>query len=101
MIGIFLDNAIKYSNEKGTITLNLKKQGKKKAISIKNTLDYIEVGNHDILFERFYRADNSRNSESGGYGIGLSLAKSIINIHKGTVTALSRDKNSIEFKIIL
>ncbi|EHL17488.1 hypothetical protein HMPREF9628_00598 [Peptoanaerobacter stomatis] len=101
MIGIFLDNAIKYSNEKGTITLNLKKQGKKKALSIKNTLDYIEVGNHDILFERFYRADNSRNSESGGYGIGLSLAKSIINIHKGTVTALSRDKNSIEFKIIL
>ncbi|MGP1411016.1 MAG: sensor histidine kinase [Peptoanaerobacter stomatis] len=101
MIGIFLDNAIKYSNEKGTITLNLKKQGKKKAISIKNTLDYIEVGNHDILFERFYRADNSRNSESGGYGIGLSLAKSIINIHKGTVTTLSRDKNSIEFKIIL
>ena len=101
MIGIFLDNAIKYSNEKGTITLKLKKQGKKKAISIKNTLDYIEVGNHDILFERFYRADNSRNSESGGYGIGLSLAKSIINIHKGTVTALSRDKNSIEFKIIL
>ena len=101
MIGIFLDNAIKYSNEKGTITLNLKKQGKKKSLSIKNTLDYIEVGNHDILFERFYRADNSRNSESGGYGIGLSLAKSIINIHKGTVIALSRDKNSIEFKIIL
>jgi hypothetical protein len=101
MIGIFLDNAIKYSNEKGTITLNLKKQGKKKALSIKNTLDYIEVGNHDILFERFYRADNSRNSASGGYGIGLSLAKSIINIHKGTVTAISRDKNSIEFKIIL
>lgn len=100
MIGIFLDNAIKYSKENDDINLSLKKQGKKIEIIIKNKVENISSGNYDILFERFYRLDSSRNSDTGGYGIGLSLAKAIITMHKGKVSAKVQE-DKIEFKIIL
>lgn len=61
----------------------------------------IEKGKHDELFERFYRADSSRNSETGGHGIGLSVVKAIANAHKGKAICYSNDENSITFKITL
>ncbi|WP_443721701.1 ATP-binding protein [Ruminococcus sp.] len=53
------------------------------------------------MFERFYRADSSRNSETGGHGIGLSVVKAIANAHKGKAACYSNDENSITFKITL
>ena len=59
----------------------------------------MKQGNQDILFERFYRADSSRNSQTGGTGIGLSVAKAVVLNHKGKISAFSRDGKSLEIKI--
>ena len=56
-------------------------------------------GNMDILFERFYRLDSSRNSKTGGSGIGLSIVKSIVDAHKGSINAKAIKGESIEFEI--
>lgn len=83
------------------IRLSLKKKGKKAEICLWNLADHLEQGNQDVLFERFYRPDSSRNSAKGGSGIGLSIARSIVEIHKGKITAVSRDGKSIEFKAVI
>ena len=99
MIGIFLDNAIKYSSEDSVIFVSL---SPKKKIVIRNRAKGLEKDkNYDELFERFYRMDSSRNSSTGGYGIGLSLAKSIITMHKGKVSARSVGDDIMEFEIRL
>lgn len=101
LISLLLDNAMKYSNERGTIELNFRKNGKNREITVKNTVTEIKPGKLDILFERFYRADLSRNSETGGYGIGLSAAKAIVAAHKGKIHARSSDGKSVTFNVIL
>lgn len=101
VISLLLDNAMKYSNEGGEICLSLEWSGKNRILKFYNTVESIELGNKDILFERFYRADDSRSTKTGGYGIGLSVVKAIVLSHKGKVTAHSRDNHSIEFTIQL
>ena len=101
MFSLLLDNATKYCVEYGTIEITFKKKGKRVEIILKNDVENIEKGNHDILFERFYRLDSSRQSSSGGSGIGLSIVKSIVDIHKGKIHAHSQNEKSIEFHIIL
>lgn len=101
LIGILLDNAIKYSINNGEIRISLKQKGKKASIVVSNPTEEIAKGNLDILFERFYRTDSSRNSETGGSGIGLSVAKSIVNAHKGKITAFSEDGKSLRITIEL
>ena len=102
MIGIFLDNAVKYSLENNTILVKLKNNNKKKIITIENKAENIEKNkNYDFLFERFYRMDSSRNSSTGGHGVGLSLAKSIVTMHKGKVVAISDENANLKFIIEL
>lgn len=98
---LMLDNAFKYSDENGTISLNINKNGKNIKINMFNTVEKIENGSLNILFERFYRLDSSRNSQTGGQGIGLSVVKAIIESHKGKINAYSSDGKSINFMIIL
>ena len=64
-------------------------------LRVTNTVDEIKKGNNEVLFERFYRADSSRNSSTGGHGIGLSVAKAIVLAHKGKITAFSPDGRSL------
>lgn len=101
LISILLDNAIKYSDADGAIRIKLNKTGKNNRIKVWNTVANISTGKHDELFERFLRLDKSRNSKSGGFGIGLSVAYAIVNAHKGKITAESHDGKSIVFTIIL
>ncbi len=101
LFSILLDNAMKYSDKNGTINLTLSTSGKNKEIRVYNTVDFIEKGKHDEFFERFYRADASRNSKTGGHGIGLSSAKAIVTAHKGRISAYSADNKSIVFTVIL
>ncbi len=101
MLTLLLDNAVKYSSENGVIRLTLRKTEKHVELVLWNTVPEIRQGNQDILFERFYRPDSSRNSETGGYGIGLSVAKAIVTAHKGKIHARSGDGKSIEFQIVL
>ena len=98
---LLLDNAFKYSNENGTIALSLLKKQDKRVITVTNTVDAIEKGNHKEYFDRFYRGDLSRNSETGGFGIGLSLAKSIVTKHRGRMTAKSDDEHSFTIEVTL
>lgn len=91
LTSILLENAAKYAREESVIQCSLKKQGKKYIIEVCNEADNIEQGKLDVFFERFYRADSSRNSRTGGHGIGLSIAKAIVKKHKGKIHAQSPD----------
>lgn len=109
MLSLLLDNALKYTSRQGEIRLKLEMQkGTRKdgrvCLTVWNTVDEesgIVPGRQDALFERFYRTDASRNSRTGGSGIGLSIVKTIVERHRGTITAESEDGRSICFTIIL
>ena len=101
LIIIFLDNAIKYSDEKGNIKITAEKQGKNVKLQFMNTCDNLKAINTNKIFDRFYREDKSRNKKKDGYGIGLSMAKSIVDIHRGKVFANITKDNYICFTVIL
>jgi len=101
LVSILLDNANKYALDNTEIKLSLKCHNKKYIIELRNQTNPIEPGNHNNLFERFYRTDTSRNSQTAGYGIGLSIAKAIVNKHKGKIKAYSEDGNSMTFSAYL
>ena len=100
-IALLMDNALKYTNEQGQISISLKKTVKGIALRFKNTADSVKEGNNNEIFERFYRSEQSRNSKTGGHGIGLSVVKAIISAHKGKISAYSSDGKSMEFLIVL
>ena len=99
--GILMDNAVKYSSGKGNITLTLKKKGKKILLEVYNDAEELPKGKLDVLFERFYRLDSSRNSGTGGSGIGLSVAKAIVQAHKGKITAENKTGNGLTITVLL
>ena len=101
LIIIFLDNAIKYSDEKGKIKITAEKQGKNVKIQFMNTCENPKSININKIFDRFYREDKSRNKKKDGYGIGLSMAKSIVDIHKGKISASITKNNYVCFTVIL
>ncbi len=102
LMTILLDNAIKYSPEGSTILIHAEKRGKYIYLSVQNeTVDTIDKHNLALLFERFYRTDSSRNTKTGGYGIGLSIAKAIVNTHGGKIQAGSEDGHSLCISVSL
>lgn len=101
LISILCDNAIKYSDENGIISLNLYKSGKGICLDCYNTCEHIDPDTASKLFDRFYRADSSRSRETGGYGIGLSVAKAIVERHKGKIRALTSGTKEITFRVNL
>lgn len=101
LISILLENALKYSGENGTIKLTAEKKGKNIYIMVYNTAHFIKRKNLEQLFDRFYRTDESRNSQTGGYGIGLSIAKAVVSAHKGKITASTQDEKSLLITVIL
>lgn len=102
LVSILLDNALKYSPDNGVVSLVLKKQGKMLQLSVFNTTEStIRKENTNLLFERFYRMDSSRNSRTGGYGIGLSAAKAIVDAHGGKIQARTADGHSLQMIVTL
>ena len=100
LISILTDNAIKYAAKPSTITVRLKNRGRSGALlEIANRCDKMPAGDLDRLFERFYRADASRARQSGGYGIGLSVAQAIAQTHKAKLTARREDEHTICFAV--
>lgn len=89
LFSILMDNAIKHSNKNGKIYVDLFVDKNKVKLKVKNTGEGIEEKYLDKIFERFYRVDTSRVRETGGYGLGLSIAKSIVEQHKGKIYAQS------------
>ena len=101
LFSILLDNAVKYADEKARISVNAKKNGKYIQIEVRNPAENMKKGMHMDLFERFYRADASHNSATGGHGIGLSNAQAIVELHKGKMKAGSPADGEICFSIRL
>lgn len=98
-VALLCDNAIKYA--KSYVKISLSQTGGGKEIRFINDADGLKQGNLNKLFDRFYRADGSRNSQTGGHGIGLSVVKSVVTANKGKITAASPDGKSVEFIITL
>ena len=99
LVGILMDNAIKYCDQGGEISVSLRR-GKRVSLTVENT--YSAVGDIELhrLFDRFYRADKARRF-TGGYGVGLSMAKAIVEKHKGEITAYRKGGTHIGFKVVL
>ncbi|MDO7787333.1 sensor histidine kinase [Desulforamulus aquiferis] len=99
LIGILLDNACKYADEKGIVTVTLGREQKKVTLRINNTGTPISAEDLPHIFERFYRADKSRARELGGYGLGLAIAKSIVENHHAKITADSTENLGTTFTV--
>lgn len=101
LAAILLDNAVKYTDEGGRIGISLIKKGRGCLLEVCNTCESVPQGDLSRLFDRFYRADESRSRESGGYGIGLSIAQAIVKTHGGKISAGRKDENTIRFSVEL
>lgn len=89
VVMILLDNAIKYTNPKGSIDLTLKRRHHEITLTVTNSGEGIPPEHLGRIFDRFYRADPSRSRKQGGFGLGLAIAKSIVEQHKGKLYARS------------
>ena len=90
LLSILLDNALKYTPDDGEVEIALKKEGRMIRLSVSNTIAHpMERETLGRLFDRFYRGDQSRSSQTGSYGLGLSIAKGIVLAHRGKIRAES------------
>ncbi len=101
MISILLDNAVRYSEEGGEIRLRVYRRYNKICLEVFNTCHLMEDADPERWFDRFYRPDESRSANTGGTGIGLSMAQAIAEAHGGRITAESPDKNQILFRVLI
>ena len=102
LVSILLENAVKYSDESEPIKVSLKKDGRNCTLEVSNRTAE-EVSNESLahVFERFYRTDESRNSATGGHGIGLSMASAIVSAHKGKISARTTDGHDFTVSAVL
>ena len=94
LTSILLDNAAKYSPAGGTVTIDLSSNKKNAVLTVFNATE-TRINKDDLphVFDRFYRTDASRNSATGGHGIGLSIAKAIVGAHDGKIIAETKSGN--------
>lgn len=96
LVSILMDNAVKYAPEKGRIRLRLEKEGRCLKLSVGNTTAQpVEKEQLSRMFDRFYRADASRNSATGGYGLGMAIARGIVDAHRGKIQAVSPEEKRL------
>jgi two-component system, OmpR family, sensor histidine kinase CiaH len=98
LITILLDNACKYAYEKGIVFIQLKKQQNNILLLVQNTGIPIPKKDLPHIFDRFYRSDKARTQE-GGYGLGLAIAKSIVDSHKGKISVESSIEEGTSFSV--
>lgn len=101
LVSILLDNAVKYAASGAPIDFSMEKSKKGILIRTSNECEQIDPEDLDKLFDRFYRADKSRSTQTGGFGIGLSVARSIAEGHSGSIHASCPEPNKIEFEVKL
>ena len=99
LVSILTENAAKYVNDGGKILWRLTKTQHGAVLVVKNTTEK-ELPDTKRMFDRFYRSDSSRSSKTGGQGIGLSIAKKIVDSHKGSITAKAGD-GMVTFRVSL
>ncbi len=101
MLSIILDNAIKYSPPKSTITINGKKSGNTYVFAVSDQGSGIDPVDLPFIFDKLYRGDKARSSTVPGYGLGLSLAKHIAKANKATIGAVNSPKGGAVFTITI
>jgi signal transduction histidine kinase len=102
LIAILLDNAIKYSPDGTTITLASAASGQNIHLTVSDQGAGINASDLPHIFHRFYRSDRSRSRKSvGGYGLGLSIARRIVDLHNGTISVESKVGEGTTFSIKL
>ncbi|MGM9611974.1 MAG: sensor histidine kinase [Butyricicoccus sp.] len=101
LFAVLLDNAVKYAGEHGKVWVNLRKKDGKTVLTVRNTGDPIPPDSLAHVFDRFYRVDEARTRERGGYGLGLAIAQRIAEGHGGRITAESSRENGTVFTVIL
>ena len=99
LLSILIDNANKHCSKKGKVIVNLSKKNKQITLEVKNTGDPIPKEEEEKIFERFYKSDTSSNRNSNNYGLGLAIAKNIVERHNGTISAHSSNGYTT-FKVI-
>ena len=99
LLSILLDNAIKHSYDNAKIRVNLFKEKENIILEVINNGDDIPKDKQNKIFERFYRVDEARNRNENRYGLGLAIAKNIVDIHKGKISVTSSN-NYTTFKVI-
>ncbi len=101
VVNILLDNAVKYASKEGLIKISLYKKNGKNILSVYNTGSAVPANQANKIFERFYRFDNSRARETGGSGLGLSIAKGIADANKWKISAISKPNDCMIINVIL
>ena len=101
LLSILLDNALKYSDEGGKIRLDIYRSHNRICMKVFNTCELQGITDLERLFDRFYRPDESRSTNTGGTGIGLSMAQAIVEAHGGKITVNSTDGKTIIFTVVI
>ncbi len=96
-----MDNALKYTSQGDNITLLSEISNKYWLLEVRNTGPSISDEDKKHIFERFYREDRSRSKETGGYGLGLAIAKQIVEEHKGQISVRDLQPKGVIFQIRL
>lgn len=99
VVEILLDNAVKYTEQNGEITVRLEDSKQELVFAVRNSGKGISGQDLPKIFDRFYRADQSRSNESGGYGLGLSIAKTIVESLGGKISADSIENEYTVFRV--
>ncbi len=103
LTGILIDNALKYSDERSDIRIRLFSENNMAVLTCENLCSSFDTADIPHLFERFYRADKSHSGENEGFGLGLSIAREIVNVYHGTISAEYKDGMVVfraEFKAV-
>lgn len=101
MVRIFVDNAIKYTQDGGLVELSLSQRKRNVELSVRDTGIGIDAKDQEKIFERFYRVNDDRNRKTGGTGLGLNIAQMIVKRHGGSITLRSVPGKGSVFSICL
>ncbi len=94
-------NAVRYTPDNGTVTIHTRRENNQAVIEVSDTGIGIAEGDWDRIFQRLYRIDGSRSSQTGGTGLGLPIAKRIIELHQGTISVESVEGEGSTFRVLL
>jgi len=101
MIHMLLDNAVQYTNEGGEIRISMEQKRRRVWLLFENTVENLPDCLPENLFDRFYRGNSAHTQSSGGCGIGLSAARAIAEMHRGSISAEYFEDNMICFAVEL
>ena len=101
MVSTLIENALKYVDDGGEVTVSLSSAGGVSTLAIRNTGSTIAPEDLPHIFDRFYRTDKARTSGTGGYGLGLAIAREIAREHEGDITCASSPSTGTTFTVTL